>query len=464
MKLKSLITLLALLLAAGMQGKELKYIFYFIGDGMGMGHVMGAESYQRMVAGNRDGLLMTQFPVAGMAMTYSASSPVTDSAAAGTALATGHKTKNGMLGVDADTTQVKSIASTLKERGYGVGICTSVAADDATPGAFYAHVPKRSMYYEIGKQAAASGFDFLAGAGLRGLTDKSGNQTDLLKTLADSGYTIVRNAELLKDTASDRIMLLSPDTKRNWNVGYTIDSTAGALTLPVITAACIEHLEKHSPERFFAMIEGGNIDHAAHANDGGAVIKEVINFDESLRIAYNFYLNHPDETLIVVTADHDTGGMAMGNPHLHYNVELGYIDYQRMSKDCFSDLCKSMYRSGETPTWKEMKQLLGEKFGFWREVPVSEAQERLLLEKFDATYRLRDSKDQKTLYNNFNAFAVTVFDTLDQVTGIGWTTTSHTGNPVPVFAIGNGAEKFAKINNNTEIPAKILELTENNIR
>ena len=464
MRIKSLLTLIILAASLGLQGKELRYIFYFIGDGMGMGHVMGAQTYKRLVAGDPDGLLMTQFPVAGIAMTYSASTPVTDSAAAGTALATGHKTKNGMLGMAPDTTAVTSIARILHEDGYGIGICTSVGADDATPGAFYAHVPKRSMYYEVGKDAAASGFDFIAGSGLRGLVDKDGKPTDLLDLLAKSGYSVVRGEDGLKTAKTDRVMLLNTDTVRTWNIGFTIDSLPGVLTLPVITQACLDHLEKNSPDRFFMMVEGGNIDHAAHANDGGAVIKEVINFDQSLRIAYDFYLKHPDETLIVVTADHDTGGMALGNPHLKYNVKLGYIDYQRMSKDNFSDVCKALYQSGKSPTWEEMKKMLEDKFGFWKQIPVSHAQEKLLMEKFDATYRLRDSEDQKTLYNNFNAFAVAVFDTLDQVTGIGWTTTSHTGNPVPVFAIGVDSGKFAKINNNTEIPEKILEIAGKNIR
>lgn len=458
MKTRLLITAIVMLAALTAQGKELNYIFYFIGDGMGMGHVMAAQTYKRLVANQPEGLLMTRFPVSGIAMTYSASSPVTDSAAAGTALATANKTTNNMLGVRPDSTSVTSIASMLQKDGYGIGICTSVGADDATPGAFYAHVPKRSMYYEVGKDAAASGFDFIAGAGLRGLADKDGNPTDLLNTLANSGYSVVRGEKGLKQAATDKIMLLNTDTVRTWNIGFTIDSFPDVLTLPVITKSCLEHLEKNSPKRFFMMVEGGNIDHAAHANDAGAVVKEILNFDQSLQIAYDFYLQHPDETLIIVTADHDTGGMALGNPHLKYNVKLEYIDFQKMSKDNFSDACKAMYQSGSVPTWEEMKSLLQEKFGFWKGVPVTEAQERQLFEKFDATYRLRNSEDQKTLYNNFNAFAVEVFNVIDSKTGIGWTTTSHTGNPVPVFAVGVGADRFAKINNNIEIPAKIMEI------
>ena len=139
-------------MAASAADKAPRYIFYFIGDGMGTGQVMAAQTYQRMVRDNRSLLMMSKMPVTSMAYTYSASSPVTDSAAAGTALACGHKTKNGMLGMDADSVPVPSVAKILKDNGYGIGLVTSVAPDDATPAAFYAHVPYRGLFYEIEKQ------------------------------------------------------------------------------------------------------------------------------------------------------------------------------------------------------------------------------------------------------------------------------------------------------------------------
>ena len=160
-------------------GDAPKYVFYFIGDGMGLGHVMSTEAYNRTVLGNSDPIVMLRFPVTSVATSHSASSPVTDSAAAGTALATGYKTNNGMLGVTPDTTAVQSIAADLFGDGWGVGIVTSVPPDDATPGAFYAHQPKRSMFYEIGREAATCGYEFIGGSNLRGLKDKKGNSTEL---------------------------------------------------------------------------------------------------------------------------------------------------------------------------------------------------------------------------------------------------------------------------------------------
>ncbi|MDE6205264.1 MAG: alkaline phosphatase [Duncaniella sp.] len=198
-------------IAAAYGAEAPKYIFYFIGDGMGMGQVQAAQVYNRTVLGNDEPLLMMQFPVASQSTTHSASSPVTDSAAAGTALATGHKTTNGMLGMTPDSVAVTSVAKELFDRGYGVALVTSVPPDDATPGAFYAHVSSRSMYYEIGLQAAGSGYDFIAGSKLRGTKDKDGNPNDLIETFRANGVDIAHGLDQLKDKKSRRVLLLNPE-------------------------------------------------------------------------------------------------------------------------------------------------------------------------------------------------------------------------------------------------------------
>ena len=235
---------------------------------------------------------------------------------------------------------------------------------------------------------------------------------------------------------------------------------ASRLDLPLIASTCLAHLEKYSPDRFFMMVEGGNIDHALHANDGGAAIKEVINFDEALRVAYDFYLKHPDETLILVTADHDTGGMALGNDYIKYASNLGIFDHQRKSKEAFSEECKAMLRSRRVYTWDDMRQKLSEDFGLFTAIPVSEKQEQALKDKFTATFELRNTEDQKTLYANFDAFSVAVLRLINDAAGIGFTATSHTGNPVPLFAIGVGADLFKGLNNNSEIAPTMLRLVE----
>lgn len=463
MRLFKQLALSAMMLCASVSafGAAPRYVFYFIGDGMGLGHVMSTEAYNRVILGNKTPILMLRFPVVSVATSYSASSPITDSAAAGTALATGHKTRNGMVGVTPDSTAVQSIAATLHNDGWGVGIVTSVPPDDATPAAFYAHQPYRSMYYEIGTEAAACGYEFIGGSNWRGLKDKkTGKPTDLLKRFADNNVTIVRGADKVKDVKTRRVALVNTDSVRTSCIGYTIDSVPGVLNLPDMTRACLAHLEKTSPERFFMMVEGGNIDHGAHSDDGGTVIKEILNFQDALNVAYQFYLQHPDETLIVVTADHNTGGMALGNTFHRYTENLGAIDYQKISKDSFMDRMEEILKSGKPYRWEQMQKFLEEKLGFWTKLKLSDKQTALLKEKFSNTFEKKKSKDQKTLYKTFNEFAVAVFDTLNDITGVGFTTASHTGDFVPVYAIGVGSNRFQGLNDNTDLPKKILGIAE----
>ncbi len=428
-----------------------KYIFYYIGDGMGLAPVNAAETYNRQVLGNSEPLLMNTFPSVGWLTTYSASSPVTDSAAAGTALATGHKTDNGMLGVTPDSVSVTSVAEELFAGGWGVGLVTSVYPDDATPGAFYTHVPSRKMFYDIDCDIADCGYQFIGGAGLKGDT-ADGQPTDVYERCSANNVQILRGPDAIEDMNGGRVLLLNPEGTKNWNIGYTIDSIGGVLNLPQMAAACLEQLKRTSPDSFFMMVEGGNIDHALHANDGGTAVKEILNFNQALAVAVDFYREHPDETLIIVTADHETGGMSLlGNAR----NGLRYIDSQRISKEEFNDYCKSLLDNGVNLKWEDMKTILSEKLGLFSTVPVSETDGESLKNMFNRTFSMRDSASQETLYASFNAFAVEVFRIFNTAAGFAFTTTSHSGNPVPVYALGCGAELFRGFTDNTDIPVRI---------
>lgn len=454
---KNILAALALVVAAGSaQAQTPKYIFYYIGDGMGMGPVMAAQTYNRTVLGNTEPLTMMQFPVVAWCQTWSASNTTTDSAAAGTALSTGTKTKNGMLGMSPDTIPATSMATVLHNDGWGVGLTTTVAADDATPGAFYAHVPHRGMHRDIDLQFAESGYEFLGGAGLYGLNGD--HHDEILDAMKANGVQTLFGRDAIPAIDSRRVCLLNTERGHVWNVGYTIDSLDTRIDLPLMARTCLAHLEKHSPDRFFMMVEGGNIDHALHANDGAAAVIETLNFDEALRVAYDFYLKHPDETLIVVTADHDTGGLAMGNNIVKYSSNFPYLPYQTKSKEEFSEECKAMLRDRSIYHWADMRHKLTEDFGLFTVIPVSEKQEQELKDKFIATFELRNSEDQKTLYANFDAFSVAVLKLVNDYIGFGFTSTSHTGNPVPFFAIGVGADNFKGLNNNNEIAPTLLRI------
>lgn len=455
-KLRNLISAILLLVAVSLNARQAKYIFYFIGDGMGPGQVMMADTYKRKALGNSVPLTMMLLPVHSLQTTYSASSPVTDSAAAGTALATGVKTKNSMLGMNADSVAVNSIARYLHDNGYGVALMTNSAADDATPGAFYAHVTNRRQHYEIGRQAAESGFELITGAALRGL-EKDGRATDLADYIASQGVELLTDPEAVAASDSRRIILTPKSSLWNWDMGYYVDNNEGQMTVDKMTVTAIRHLSRHTPDRFFMMVECGSIDHASHANDGGAVVKEVLAFDKAIETALDFYRSHPDETLIVITADHETGGMTVGNNHTGYSARPEYLVPQKISKEIFSQYCDDLMNADKKPDWAEMKEYLSENLGLFSVIPMSERRENRLKDVFNATFVDGQARRQETLYSNFNQFAVEVFEMLNEKAGIGWTSLAHTGNFVPLFAIGAGAELFTGLNDNTDVPMKILK-------
>lgn len=431
-----------------------KYIFYFIGDGMGLGSVMVTEAYNRTVLGNNEHLTMLQFPVVGVATSYSANRQITDSSAAGTALSTGYKTNNYMLGVTPDSVPVFSIAKALKKNGYGVGIATTVTLNDATPAAFYGHAPSRKDYYDTGKGIVDSGYEFFAGYNLLSKNNNKGEETDLYSQIKKAGYKIVWGKDGYEDVKNhDKIVLLNKPNGVG-HCGYTVDSLADEnFNVPYLTRTCMNHLLKNSPDKFFMMIEGGNIDWIAHANDPGTV-KSILDFDEGIRIAYEFYKQYPDETLIIVTADHNTGGMTFG-VRGNKRVTLKNLDYQKVSISMFQEYCKGLQKAGKEILWDDMKAYIKENLGLYGAIAVDEKDDKMIQDSFNSTFKRKDVEDIKTLYTTYNNFIADVFTVFNRYTGIGWTTTGHTGDFTPVFAIGVGAELFQGVNNNTDLPKKI---------
>ena len=287
-----------LLIVAVAASAQAKYVFYFIGDGMGANQVLGAEMYRSAIQGEPLGrvqTLMTTFPYSGHASSYSASNGITDSAAAGTCLATGSKTKNGMLGLGPDSTRLTSIAETLKAEGWGIGIMTTVAIDHATPGAFYGHVKKRNMYYTIGEQLPESRFDFFGGAGFHHPQGKHDDKPVNLYRLAEqNGYTIAHGyleAQHLMTNdqrQTTKMILVQKDddqgAKHGESLRYSIDQEEGDLTLEQIVSTAIPFLDQRY-DRFFMMVEGGMIDYACHGDDAATAFGEVWDMDAAMRVA-----------------------------------------------------------------------------------------------------------------------------------------------------------------------------------
>ena len=467
------ISLIFCLLAVALLGfAQAKYVFYFIGDGMGTNQVLGTEMYLSELKGEigRQRLCMTQFPYSGQAATFSASNGITDSAAAGTCLASGKKTNNGVLGQDAEGKDVRTVAEILKAQGWGVGIMTSVAIDHATPGAFYAHVPSREMYYEIGKQLAFSDFDFFGGAAFHqpNLSRLVGNpksvmgkRTNLYDLCEEQGYTLAHGFEEAQGLMDAKKMILMQSTdgidrnKPSYNIPYAIDRKADDLTLEQIVRTAIPFLSsKH--ERFFMMVEGGMIDYASHGNDAATAFGEVIAMDEALRVAYAFYQAHPDETLIVVTADHETGGMALGNSDYTLNLQL--LQNQHCSAWILSDKVSALFKDKKSPRWETVQRVLTESLGLYDKVEVTAEEDAALQEAYKKAVSHKGS-DMKTMYKDINEIGALAVQLLNTKSKIGWTTTAHSAHAVPIFAVGVGAERFSGWHDNSDIAKLILRAT-----
>lgn len=451
-----LLFFICLLSVSNVWANSPKYIFYFIGDGMGLGPIMVAEAYNRTVLNNTEHLQMLQFPVTSLATSYSANRHITDSAAAGTALSTANKTNNNMLGVTPDSVPVYSIAKSLKEAGYGVGIATTVTLNDATPGAFYGHAPSRKNYYDIAMGIIETNYDILAGYTLLGNKNK-GKETGLYNNIEKAGYKIVKGKEEYEKNKNHNKLILLNKPNKAGHCGYTVDSLGDEnFNVPYLTKTCINHLQKNSPEKFFMMIEGGNIDWAAHSNDPGT-IKSILDFDEGVKVAYEFYKQHPDETLIIVTADHNTGGMTFGVKG-NKRVTLKNLDYQKVSISEFQSYCKKLLDSGKKIEWNEMKNYITNNLGLYSSIKVDDKDDKLMKEAFNNTFNKKEKENVETLYLTYNSFINEVFKVFCKYTGIGWTTTGHTGDFTPVFAIGVGAEEFNGLNNNIDLPKKIAKI------
>lgn len=454
--------MLFMLLAVVAQAQQAKYVFYFIGDGMGLNQVNTTEMYLGEQQGRigTEPLCFASFPVAGMATTFSASNSITDSAAGGTALATGVKTYNGAIGVDANKERVMSVAERAKRAGKKVGVTTSVSVDHATPAAFYGHQPDRSMYYEIALQLPEAGFDFYAGSGFLkpARTFDKKDAPSIYPIIEQAGYTIARGIDEYQAKAgdADKMVLIQKDGTDASSLPYAIDRNEGDLTLAQITESAIDFLSRDNKKGFFLMVEGGKIDWACHSNDPATMVKEVIDMDNAVRVAYEFYKKHPKETLIVITADHETGGLGLGNSN--YTLNLKSLDCQKQSVDLLSRALTDLRKAkGNKATWEDVKALLTERMGFWGELTPTWEQEKMLRDEFESSFVRNKVVFEESLYSKTEPLAAVAKKVLSQMSKLGWTTGSHSAEYVPVFAVGAGSKLFMGKMDNTDIPKRIAK-------
>ncbi len=430
-----------------------KYIFLMIGDGMGVAQRRIAERYARMKFPERrdTGLRMNHLPVRGMTVTTEINGEITDSAAAGTALACGVKTINGALGLPGDlSTPVRTVAEDARDRGMKVGMVTDVPIDHATPASFYAKVPKRGMYYEIDEYLARSGFDYFAGEPMLG-RKKAKGKIPPEQLAAQAGYRLVgdRAGFDALEPGFGKVLV-------EHSINYNIEGRP-EISLADYTRKGIELLA--GDDGFFMMVEGGKIDWSGHANDLASNIHETLSFNDAVEVALDFYEKHPAETLVIVTADHECGGLQLLDKTPKANL-VSVIDAQKYQSAHYSRLVDQWTQGGSVTAAVAFNRLV-EEFGL---EPLSAEAEATLRAAVSAEMtKKKGSKLASVLqkmYGRKNAAVTGCLHEVARRAGAEWTTFKHTAVPVETTAIGCRSELFGGKTDNTDIGKALRRLVQ----
>jgi alkaline phosphatase len=441
-----------------------KYVFLFIGDGMGANQVYATEMFLNAKPKEikADKLLMSSFPVNSNMTNYSASSYVTTSCSAATAMSTGFKTNNGIIGKSPDQKiAYENISQKAKNAGFKVGILSSVMIDHATPAAFYAHQNSRNMYYEISMELPNYNIDYFGGGGFHHPKGKKGDQPDSFENAIKKGYTIAdshKEFNKLKN-GDEKIIAINPEMYPSGEFYWTIDKKEGALSLADFTKKGIEVID--NDKGFFMMVEGGKIDWACHGNDGVSMVHEVIAFNDAIKEAYEFYKERPDETLIIVTADHETGALSTG---INYATHPELLKHQIISVQEFKRKMTELKNTDPKVSFNTILDLVQADFGLGKnDIDLSLEDKELALLKSAYNKQFKGNKKVNADADYLSKTAVksigeTAAFILNKKAGISWGSGDHSGTPVPVRVIGKGQEEFSEYFDNTYLPKKILKL------
>ncbi len=293
-------------------------VILLIGDGMGLAQIT-AGMYRN---GNR--LHLESFEVVGLHKTYAADNLVTDSAAGATAFACGVKTYNGAIGVNVDTMAVTTLLEEAEARGMATGLAATSTIVHATPAAFVAHVAHRHMYEDIAEWFLRNEVDCFVGGGWKYFAERQKDQRNLIDELEQKGYVVGswrthRFADMPLDASANMAFFTAqddPPRKLDGRDDYLIDA---ATRLP-------RFLKQRSDKGFFLMIEGSQIDWGGHAVDAAYIVSEMIEFDEAIGRALAF-AKEDGHTLVVVTADHETGGFSINPGSTQDTIVAGFSSF-----------------------------------------------------------------------------------------------------------------------------------------
>lgn len=422
---------------------------------MGASQRQVSEYYKQNVLNQKGKLNMNSFPFSGISTTHSNSSLVTDSAASGTALSTGHKTNNGMIAVLPDGKELKTLIDVAKEKNMSTGVASTTRITHATPAVFVAHNKNRGNEDEIATYYPTSGIDYLVGGGYRHFVSNKSeykkhrrDEKDLIKELKENNYTVFIGENSSKSfndftpKKGDKIFAAFTPS----HMPYSIDRENKNLSTPTIvdiTKKGIELLSKN-PNGFFMMVEGGRIDHADHAQDIAGVINDLLAFDEAIGVALDFYNKHPKETLIIVMADHETGGMGLG---FGKNYFLNLKEIAKVKASVEDELQKA-YNGDD----KAFYEYIAKNFGLTNLTPEEKSE-------IDAAIKAQKNSEKNTrLYGSYKPTAIAVAHIVSERAGLYWTTFAHTGTQIPISAIGEDANKFTGFKDNIDISNTLADI------
>jgi len=341
---------------------------------------------------------------------------------------------------------------------------STVTLNHATPASFYAKVPSRSDYYDIAVQLAKSNFDYYGGGSILQRTGKNNDQQDAVEIAKANGFTYVDTKDAFNalKPGGGKVIAISPRLQDDGAMPYEIDRKANELSLADFTKKGIELL--NNPNGFFMMVEGGKVDWACHANDAGAAIYDVLALDAAIRVALDFAKNHPSDTLIIVTGDHETGGLTIGFAGTEYNTFFDKVALQKRSYVAFDDEVLKPYKaktSADKAKLADLLPLIKESFGINYDSLSAFQKEQIefAFQRSMGNEQVRSfAEDKYLLYGGYEPLTIKLTQMMNQTAGIGWTSYAHTGVPVPAFASGVHQEIFGGYYDNTDLFLKLASV------
>jgi alkaline phosphatase len=324
-----------------------------------------------------------------------------------------------------------------------VGIVTSSFLQDATPAVFYGHASKRTEHGSLAEQLADSGFEYFAGGGFR----KPSNKGKSGKTPADmarsKGYRVTEGSDGLESLVPGEKAIAMHQRLSAGTMPWVIDERPGP-SLRDFVRKGIDLL--NSENGFFMMVEGGKIDLACHANDAASAVREVIGLDEAVGAAIDFHREHPDDTLIVVTSDHETGGMSLSMGPDESAAFYGILSGQGGSYQAFEGTVPRLAGLGIGGGMARAEEFFGSGLALTNALRDAWSMSVTAKKK-----RPLKSREYKKLYGPYDPFTIGCMREMNASAGVTWETFYHTGAGVPVSAVGSGAEAFAGGYENTGI-------------